>query len=415
MSESEGYEIRPPTRALVGGRIIDGNGGDPLEDGVIVIDGGVITAVGASGSTAVPEGAEIVDVAGRTLIPGMFDLHVHLGGTPYRAVALLAKALGAGFTTIAHVASNQPEVTVPLRDAIEIGFLPQCSRLLAGAVVSATNGHVAGRTADGPWEVRKAVREMVEQGADFIKTAASGGFASEHEECWWQDYTFEELEALVDEIHGVGRKAVVHVHTQPGLNHTIRAGADQIHHGAFIDEEALVGIKEKGLYFVPTLRVSCKRNIAIKIDAGRPWEARKMEEAHDGHREGVRRAHELGVKLAYGTDLPGTPPWDTDDAAWELIELVGCGLSEMEAITVATRNSADAAGVLDRLGTLEPGKQGDVVVIDGDPLEDISVIFDRTNIRKVLKDGRIAIDRDRGHFGGPPVRASLDNTAASHP
>lgn len=415
MTQVDGYEIRPLARALVGGRIIDGNGGPPIPDGTVVLDGGRIVAIGPRDTVSVPEGTETVDVSGRTLIPGMFDLHVHLGGTPYRAVALLAKALGAGFTTIAHVASNQPEVTVPLREAIEIGFLPQCSRLLAGAVVSATNGHVAGRTADGPWEVRKAVREMVEQGADFIKTAASGGFASEHEECWWQDYTYEELEALVDEIHSVGRKAIVHVHTQPGLDRAIRAGADQIHHGAFIDEEALHGIKERGLYFVPTLRVSCKRNMDIKREAGRPWEARKMAEAHDGHREGVRRAHELGVKLALGTDLPGTPPWDTDDAAWELIELVGCGLSEMEAIMVATRNSADAAGVLEDLGTLEVGKKGDVVVVDGDPLEDISILFDRQKIRKVLKDGRVAVDRDTGHFGGLPVRASLDNTAASHP
>src|SRR5690606_17655075 len=336
--------------------------------------------VGPAATVRVPDDATVVDVGGRTLMPGMFDLHVHLGGSPYRGVALLAKALSAGFTTIAHVASNQPEVTVPLREAIEIGFLPQCARLLAGAVVTATNGHVKGRTADGPWEVRKAVREMVEQGADFIKTAASGGFATEAEECWWRDYTAEELEALVDEIHAVGRKAIVHVHTQPGLNNAINAGAEQIHHGAFIDEEALLGIREKGLYFVPTLRVSSQRNIEVKIAAGRPWEARKMAEAHDGHRAGVRQAHELGVKLACGTDLPGTPPWDLDDAAWELVELVDCGLSEMEAIVVATRNSADAAGVLDKLGTLEPGKIADVVVVEGDPLSDISILFDRDNI-----------------------------------
>lgn len=402
------------TIAIVGGRLIDGTGAEPIEDSVIIATDGRIVGVGSAAEVPVPDDARTVDASGRTLIPGMFDLHVHLGGSPYRGVALLAKALSAGFTTIAHVASNQPEVTVPLREAIEIGFLPQCSRLLAGAVVNATNGHVKGRTADGPWEVRKAVREMVEQGADFIKTAASGGFATEAEEVWWRDYTAEELEALVDEIHAVGRKAIVHVHTQPGLNNAIRAGADQIHHGAFIDEEALLGIREKGLYFVPTLRVSSQRNIEIKIAAGRPWEARKMTEAHDGHRAGVRRAHELGVKLACGTDLPGTPPWDLDDAAWELIELVDCGLTEMEAIIVATRNSADAAGVLDKLGTLEVGKIADVVIVEGNPLDDISILFDRDNIRQVVKDGRVAIDRDRDFFGGLPERATPENTASSY-
>jgi imidazolonepropionase-like amidohydrolase len=388
--------------AFTNGRLIDGNGGAPVDGATVLVDGTLIRAAGARDVVAVPDGAAVIDVRGRTIMPGMMDLHVHLGGGAYRPVALLAKFLAAGFTTIGHVAGNQPHVTVPLRQAIEDGTLPWCARLIAGAVVTGTNGHVKGRTADGPWEVRKAVREMVEQKADFIKTAATGGFASPDEETWWVDYTYEELEALVDEAHSVGRLVVVHAHSQPGLNNAIRAGCDQIHHGALIDEEALQGIKEKGLFFVPTLRVTSQRNIEVKAAAGRPWESRKMRETSAVHRAGVRRAHELGITMGLGTDLPSTAPWDAGDSAVEIKELVACGLTPLEALGVATKGSARCMRLEDRLGTLEAGKTADVVVVDGDPSRDAGVLLDVENVRQVMKDGRLVVDRDRGFFGPVP-------------
>jgi imidazolonepropionase-like amidohydrolase len=278
-------------------------------------------------------------------------------------------------------------------------------------VVTGTNGHVTGRTADGPWEVRKAVREMVEQKADFIKTAATGGFASPDEETWWVDYTYEELEALVDEAHSVGRLVVVHAHSQPGLTNAIRAGCDQIHHGALIDEEALQGIKEKGLCFVPTLRVTSQRNIEVKEAAGRPWESRKMRETGAVHRAGVRRAHELGITMGLGTDLPSTAPWDAGDSAIEITELVACGLTPLEALGVATKGSARCMRLDDRLGALEAGKIADVVVVDGDPSEDAGVLLDVENVRQVMKDGRLVVDRDRGFFGPVPQHRGAAHAA----
>ena len=202
--------------ALINGRIIDGNGGPPVENGALLIVDNLIEAVGTD--VDIPPDAQVIDVKGKSLLPGMMDLHVHLRG-PYQSLQKLRKSLLAGFTTIAHVAGTMPPASTDCRQAIEDGWFPECARLLVGAVVDCTNGHVRGRIADGPWEVRKAVREMVQAKADFIKTAASGGFWAEDEETWWRDYTQEELDALADEAHSVGRLVVVHCHTQPGSRH----------------------------------------------------------------------------------------------------------------------------------------------------------------------------------------------------
>ena len=377
--------------ALINGRIIDGNGGPPVENGALLIVDNLIEAVGTD--VDIPPDAQVIDVQGKSLLPGMMDLHVHLRG-PYHSLQKLRKSLLAGFTTIAHVAGTMPPASTDCRQAIEDGWFPECARLLVGAVVDCTNGHVRGRIADGPWEVRKAVREMVQAKADFIKTAASGGFWAEDEETWWRDYTQEELDALADEAHSVGRLVVVHCHTQPGLDMAIQAGCDQIHHGALIDEKALKGILEKELFFVPTLRVTSRQNMAIKFGAGRPWETRKMGEAHYVHREGVRLAHKMGVKMGLGTDCPSTPPWDIWDSGFELQEFVGCGLSPLEAIGVATKGSAEAMKIDDKLGTLEKGKIADVVVVDGDPAGDIQAVVNYANIRYVFKEGRLAVSRD---------------------
>ena len=235
---------------------------------------------------------------------------------------------------------------------------------------------------------------MVQAKVDFIKTAASGGFWSEDEETWWLDYTQEELDALVNEAHSVGRLVVVHCHTQPGLDMAVQAGCDQIHHGALIDEKALQGILDNDLFFVPTLRVTSRQNMAIKYGAGRPWETRKMGEAYHVHREGVRLAHKMGVKMGLGTDCPSTPPWDIWDSGFELQEFVGCGLSPLDAIGVATKGSAEAMHIDDKLGTLEEGKLADVVVVDGDPTSDIQVLVNYANVRYVFKEGRLAVSRD---------------------
>jgi imidazolonepropionase-like amidohydrolase len=380
--------------AIVHGTVIDGTGAEPIEDGAVVISDGRVEAVGESGAVEVPEGAETIDATGRTVMPGLIEGHSHVGGDA-RAQQILRISLQRGITTVCTVHAGKQGAAqsgdlsgIALRDGIASGQIRGCARLVAGCMITPTNGHVRYRDADGPWEVRKAVREMVQAGADFIKTAASGGFVGKNEVCAMRNYTLEELSALVDEAHAWFRPVVVHCHTQPGLDNCIEAGVDQIHHGAFIDEEAVRGIFERELWYMPTLSVTCQRNIDALSD--QPWQTVEMTQAQPIHREGVRLAHETGVKLCVGTDYPGTGrTWKLGDRTiWELMELEACGLSRMEALVAATKTNAEAYR-LDDLGTLESGKRADVVVLDGDPLAGFDALYDHRNVKLVMKDGKV--------------------------
>jgi len=371
-------------KVVLHGTLIDGTGAGPVPNSAVVIRSQRIEAVGAARQFAVPEGAEIIDATGKTVMPGIIEGHAHVGGDP-GSQRTLRLSLHRGITTVCSVSANLRGIE--LRNGIDSGAVRGCARLVAGCIVTPTNGHVKFRAADGPWEVRKAVREMVMAGADFIKTAASGGFWGQNETCSMRNYTFEELDALADEAHAWNKPAVVHCHTQPGLANCIRAGIDQIHHGAFIDPAAVHGIKEKGLYYMPTLAVTCQRNIEALAD--QPWQTKEMIPAQPIHRAGVRLAHELGVKLCVGCDYPGTPKgWKIGDRTmFEMQELVRCGLTPMEALVAATRTNAAAYGKLDDFGTLEPGKRADLLLVTGNPLDDISVLYNAENIVLVMKDG----------------------------
>ncbi len=369
-------------KAVLHGRLIDGTGAQPIDDSAVLVRDGRIEAVGEVGEIAVPDDAEVIDASGRTVMPGLIEGHAHVGGDP-AGQQVLRLSLQRGITTVCSVSANVKGIA--LRDGIEARYVRGCARLVAGCIVTPTFGHVRFRTADGPWEVRKAVREMVQAGADFIKTAASGGFWGKDEDCSVRNYTFEELEALVDEAHAWRRPVVVHAHTQPGIDNSIRAGVDQIHHGAFIDEAGVRGILGRDLWFMPTLRVTSDRNIAAWPD--RPWMAAEMKQAQPIHRAGTRLAHELGVKIAFGTDYPGSKAWAVGDASmWELQELTWAGLSPMEALVAATKTTAEAYRLAD-LGTLEPGKKADLLVVSGDPLADVAVLMDQANVNLVMKDG----------------------------
>ncbi len=398
--------------AFVGGRVIDGTGARPIEPGVVVIDGGKIQSVGRSDEIELPAGAERIDTSGKTVMPGIIDSHMHV--TPnqdipddvrvhlrigYNAINTLRQSLGRGVTTVVSITGGPP--AVELSRAIEEGYVDRCARQLVAGVVNASGGHVRGRHADGPWEVRKAVRELTSAGCDLIKTAATAGFQWEHERVHWPDYTQEELTALVDEARARDMPVAVHAHSQPGLNYAIEARAHMIHHGALIDEEALEGITRNDLYFVPTLFVT---SLHHRPDVEAPWSRERMEHAYPIHREGVRKAREMGTKIALGTD--GGP----GDAMVELSELVDCGLTPMEAIVAGTRNTADALMILDRVGTLEPGKLADLIVVDGNPLDDITLLQDEHNVVLVITDGVVQATSDeyRAHLNprltGPPRR-----------
>jgi len=366
--------------AIVGATLIDGTGACPAPDSTLVIEDGHIVAVGIPD---LPTDATVIEAAGLTLMPGLIDCHQHVGHR-YHALQKLQMNLRRGATTVAGVTAGIPGVE--LRQAIEAGTVRGCPRFWVGGVVGATEGHLrwtdqnpSGFYADGPWEIRRGVRRLSAAQVDFIKTCASGGFQFADEGVTNEDYTVTELTALVEEAHARQKRVIVHAHAQPGLNHAIAAGCDLIHHGALIDDDALEGIKQRGLYYTPTLHITSE---PVWTNPNLPEHMReRMSHAHPLHREGVRKAQAMGLHISVGTD--GGP----GDAAHELMELCTCGLSPMEAIVCGTRNSAEALGIADVTGTLVPGKEADLMLLAGDPLQDVSCVYEGANIRLVMRRG----------------------------
>ena len=383
--------------ALINGRIVDGTGRPVVNRGTVLIDDAVIAAVCPTAGIVPPADSRIVDLEGRTVLPGLIDGHMHVTSMPglmdatarlraqLRAAEILRECLQWGTTTVGHAAGCEENLV--LREMIDEGTLGGRARLVVSGVVTATGGHVRGEGADGPWEIRRLVRRLALAGMDFIKTCATGGFQWAHEGLGTPDYTFEELQALVDEAHLRGRRVHVHAHAQPGLQNAVEAGCDVILHGANIDAAALEGMAANKLIYMPTLYITSEH---IWGGGKLPEHMTgRMKAAYDPHRKGVHKARELGISMAAGTDGGPRP----GALMHELGELVGCGFTPHEAIVAATRHTAIALGVGQRLGTLEPGKLADCVVVDQDPLADISVLTARESIAMVLKQGRIEVDR----------------------
>ncbi len=231
------------------------------------------------------------------------------------------------------------------------------------------------------------VRRMALAGMDFIKTCATGGFQWAHEGLGSPDYSPEELQALVAESHMRGRGVHVHAHAQPGIQNAIDAGCDVILHGANIDSSALQGIAARGMTYMPTLYITSEH---VWGSGSLPAHMRsRMKAACKPHREGVAHARELGIAIATGTDGGPRP----GALMHELCELVSCGFTPQEVIVAATRNTANALGIGARLGTLEQGKLADCIVIDGDPLADISLLASKESIVMVVKEGHVEINR----------------------
>ena len=379
--------------ALTNGRVVDGTGRPALDPATLLMQDSTVTAVGPVEGVPLPPDCRVIDVQGKTILPGLMDGHMHVTGMPgrldatanlkaqLRASEILRECLTWGTTTVGHAGGCDENLA--LRDMIDERTLEGRARLAVSGVVTATGGHVRGEGVDGPWEIRKTVRRMALNGMDFIKTCATGGFQWAHEGLGTPDYTLEELQAVVDEAHMRGRRVHAHAHAQPGIQNAIEAGCDVILHGADIDEMALEGIASRGLIFMPTLYIPSEH---IWGPGTLPEHmTTRMKAAYEPHRAGVARARELGITVATGTDGGPRP----GALVHELCELVGCGFTPMEAIVAATRNTADALGIADRVGTLEPGKLADCIVIDGDPLADISLLTSPEAVVMVIKEGRI--------------------------
>jgi len=399
------------------GNLIDGNGAEPQQNVVILIEGERITEIGKAEELSIPPTAEVVDASEATVIPGMIDCHAHVqseGGPSahyaadklshsrayltLRSFANGKRDLAAGFTAIRNVHSPGYQ-DVALRDAIRDGLVEGPRVMAAGQGLTVTGGHMDkgtwaqevtqwGRTqvCDGPWECRKAAREQFKRGADLIKINAAGG-SMDLSEPWHQEMTYEEMAAICEEAHWAGKRVAAHAHGGPGITDAVRAGLDSVEHGVWISEEQAEMMAENGVFYVPTL---CTHTRGLELgqeatgssDAGWAW----LEKVCDDRWESLERAKRAGVKIAVGTDAGF---WMRHgENAMELEELVNGGFSPIEAIVAATRTGAECLGMEEDIGTLEPGKYADLVIVDGDPLMDVGILQDPDRIIRVIKGGK---------------------------
>ncbi|MDC0718191.1 metal-dependent hydrolase family protein [Nannocystis bainbridge] len=401
-------DLSPETAAaeallLRNARLIDGSGGAPQLGVDILLKAGRIAEIGKG--LAAPAGAAVIDLGGRTLLPGLIDAHTHLLGhmpashaeavmlevqesdadLALRGVAHARATLLAGFTTVRDVGGTF--AIRSLRDAIAAGRIAGPRIVAANHAIGITGGHCDDTNglrpevfggppdfragiADGPDDVRKAVRHQIKLGADVIKVCATGGVLSSGDGVGDPQLTPAELTAIVDEAARAGRKVAAHAHGTEGIKDAVRAGVHSIEHGSLLDADAIALMKKKGTFLVPTVYVGRVVEQAAETGKLAPDSAAKARFIAPRMRDSFARAVKAGVKIAFGTDAGVFPHGDN---AREFAVMVDLGMAPKDAIVAATRSAAELLGLRD-LGQVKPGFIADLLVVDGDPLTDIRVL-----------------------------------------
>ena len=423
-------KMRGPVQAVSCGTLIDGRGGKPVKDAVVLIQGNRITKVGAKGKLRPPPGAELIDCSRYTVMPGMMDLHIHTAmhncmtfhnhrvaqfeTMPHLqqmyALFHAQNCFDMGFTTLRDLGMNGPygllvNEMCAVRDAINAGIVEGPRMLIAG-FTTMTGSHLeliqpramyrwGFNTADGPWELRKLARKNMLAGCDVIKTCASGGGGTDKEEPDIRNMTQEELDAVVDEAHALHKHAAVHCFTTNAQRMALTAGADTIEHMVFHDDETIELIRKAGTPVTPTLSHRTDHAIQLRREHGTAdFVLRKMKYLQPFCFETFRKMYQAGVKIAMGTDMGFEP--DMGSNAAELEIYVKLGMKPMDAILTTTRNAAQALKQEKDLGTIEAGKLADLIAVDGDPLKNIRCLQQKKNIAVVMKEGKIYADRRPG-------------------
>lgn len=400
------------------GRVIDGQGKQPLDKGIVVFEGNALVFVGEENDYSLSGDEEVIDAQGGSILPGFIDTHVHVMmeyeaiqkrlESPfsfkfYQAAQYMRKTLDAGITSVRDALGAD----LGVKKAVEEGLISGPRLQLSINALTITGGHGDGYTtsgqtvellqadypgmpdgrADGVEEVRKKVREMLRAGAEVIKVHATGGVLSATDHPEFTQFSLEELKVIVEEAQfRKGIKVMAHAQGAEGIKQAVRAGIHSIEHGIFLDDEAVELMKEHGTFLVPTLLAPVSV-LELAKESGMPDSAvEKSKEVIEIHKESVAKAYKAGVKIAMGTDA-GVMPHGLNLRELELMTEVG--MSPMEAIVATTRTAAECLGWQDKVGTLEKGKLADIVVVKGNPLEDISSLSDNTNIQLVIKDGKI--------------------------
>jgi imidazolonepropionase-like amidohydrolase len=390
--------------------VIDGTGADPRPDQWVLIEDGRIAASGpeplpASHPAAAGRVTEI-DGSGHSLLPGLINCHVHLCNdgsadtvgqvrddtvpiATLKAVKNLGIALSSGVTTVRDCGAADG-VAIELARAVADGLITGPRILAAGRVITMTggHGHFIGREADGPDAVRRATRTELKAGADFIKAMATGGVLTPGVEPDHGGLAEDELFWVARTAHSAGRRTACHAIGGQGIKNALRAGIDSIEHGFHLDDEALELAVRTGAFLVPTL-VAIE---SITANAGRPglpdWVIRKAEAESGAHRAAFGAALAAGVNIAAGTDA-GTPFNPHGDLARELGLMVDYGMTPMQAIVAATASAARNLDIHREVGTIEPGKQADLILVAGDPAADITRLG---QVALVMKHGDVLHD-----------------------
>jgi imidazolonepropionase-like amidohydrolase len=390
--------------------VIDGSGKEPQIGMDVLVSEDRISALGRSGSLSFDhQDVETYAMHGITLLPGLIDCHVHIfadagpegrinndeppGMALLRAAYHVRCTLEAGITTIRDL-GGQEHMEFALRQAIDEGYCSGPRLVLAGKLLSMTSAGADAfrgmyREADGADEVRKAAREQLKAGADVIKVMATGAVMTPGERPGASQFTFEEMYSAAEEAHKVGRKMAAHAHGSTGILTAVQAGADTIEHGSLLCEspEAIRLMAERGVFLVPTLATSAMTTHGAEIPLFMVENDRSLG---DAPQRSVRSALAAGIPIAMGTDA-GVPFVRHGLNAIELALMVEAGLSPMQSIVASTSNAALALGLQDEIGTIEVGKCADLLLIEGDPLADISVLTQKERIRMVMHNGRIVV------------------------
>jgi imidazolonepropionase-like amidohydrolase len=384
------------TRALRFGKLWDGE--RTIADAVVVVDGDRITSVG-SGASAVPAGAEVVDLRKYTGLPGLIDLHTHItyywdqkpgtrprgvrrlpAVTVYLAQANAMRTLETGVTTVRDLNAGN-DMDLAMRELIASGAMTGPRLFVSGPGLSARQGQPP-----DPENMRKLVEERGKSGVDWIKVFGSRGSYESVETT--QTVTFEEMKAVVDAAHALGKKVAIHSYGASGVRDAVRAGADSVEHGADVEDATLIEMKQRGIVWVPTVDHN-RYYIDARDEFGfAPGVEGPLKDYIERNLESVRRAVKAGVKIGMGSDAVYTMfGQNTRELGW----LVKAGLTPVQALGAATTTPAALLGIDDRLGRIAPRYLADLVAVEGDPLARIDDLF--TGVRWVMKEGKVVVDK----------------------